>query len=253
MKIARFMHNGEPTYGVVEGSDLLPLTEHPIYSQGQLQTTGEVLSAVDAKLLAPVIPSKIVAVGKNFVEHAAEMGGEVPAEPLLFLKPSTTIVGPEDPIRLPAISSEVHYEAELAVVIGTVLKDVTPEQANEGIFGYTCANDVTARDFQRSDNQWTRAKGFDTFCPLGPWIETDLDITDIAISCEVRDEERQYATVAEMVRKPADLVAYISSIMTLLPGDVVLTGTPAGVGPLASGDVVMVSIEGIGTLANPVI
>jgi 2-keto-4-pentenoate hydratase/2-oxohepta-3-ene-1,7-dioic acid hydratase in catechol pathway len=200
-----------------------------------------------------VLPSKVVCVGKNYADHAKEMGGEVPAEPVIFIKPNTAVIGEGDPIVLPKQSKEVHHEAELAVVISHLCKDVSVERAGEVILGYTVANDVTARDLQHSDGQWTRAKSFDTFCPLGPWIETELDPTALAISCEVNDEERQNGNTRDLVRSAHEMVAWISSVMTLLPGDVILTGTPAGVGPIVDGDTVMVTIQGIGTLSNPVV
>ena len=193
-------------------------------------------------------------VGRNYAEHAAELGNEVPPEPLLFLKPSTSIIGANDLIKLPPQSSQVEHEAELAVVIGAAgARRVDREAAATTIFGYTCANDVTARDLQRTDGQWTRAKGFDSFCPLGPWIETVLDASDVEVRCEVNEEVRQLGRTKDMIFDVPTLVSYVSHIMTLLPGDVLLTGTPAGVGPLVDGDVVTVRVHGIGTLANGVV
>jgi 2-keto-4-pentenoate hydratase/2-oxohepta-3-ene-1,7-dioic acid hydratase in catechol pathway len=192
-------------------------------------------------------------VARNYADHAAEMGGEVPAEPMIFLKPSTAVVGPEASIRIPPQSQQVEHEAELAVVIGRLCKDVPVERVPEVVLGYTCANDVTARDLQARDGQWGRAKGFDTFCPIGPWIVTDIDPDDLAIDCEVNEQIRQDGNTADMVRSVRELVAWISSVMTLIPGDVILTGTPAGVGPLRHGDLVTVTIEGIGTLDNTVV
>jgi 2-keto-4-pentenoate hydratase/2-oxohepta-3-ene-1,7-dioic acid hydratase in catechol pathway len=206
----------------------------------------------DVRLLAPVIPrSKVIGIGKNYADHAAEMGGEAPAEPLMFLIPNTAVVGPGDPVVLPRQTSEVHYEGELAVVIRRICKDVPPERVKDVIYGYTCANDVTARDLQRADGQWARAKGFDTFCPLGPWIETDLDPSDLALVTRRDGEVVQDGTTADMVHDVAALVSHASQAFTLLPGDVILTGTPAGVGPVVSGQRVEVEIEGIGTLSNP--
>ena len=217
------------------------------------EPTGVVVPFDDAQLLAPVFPTKVVAVGKNYVDHAAEMGSPVPDEPLLFLKPATAVIGPGDPIVLPPQSSEVHHEAELAVVIGTVAHRIKAEDVARVILGYTAANDVTARDLQRRDVQFTRAKGFDTFCPLGPAIETELDpLEGLSITCRVNGELRQEGNTADLVFGVAELIEYISSIMTLLPGDVILTGTPAGVGPIRLGDIVEVAIEGIGLLRNPV-
>jgi len=195
-----------------------------------------------------------VCVGRNYADHAAEHGSEVPKEPLLFLKPSTSVIGPHDAIRLPPQSQRVEHEAELAVVIGaTGARRVDHAGARKAVFGYTCANDVTARDLQNTDGQWTRAKGFDSFCPLGPWITTDADVTDVEIRCEVDDEVRQLGRTKDMVFGVPTLISYVSHIMTLLPGDVILTGTPAGVSPLKSGEVVSVRIEGLGELRNPVL
>lgn len=253
MRIARFTRGNSVGYGVVEGSELLPLRGHPFATPGQpLETTGEALNLDDVRLLSPVLPSKVIGIGKNYAEHIAEMGGPAPAAPVIFLKPSTAVSGPDDPIVLPPESAEVHFEAELAVVIGRLCKRVPAEQAAGVILGYTCANDVTARDLQRSDGQWARAKGFDTFCPLGPWIDTDLDPADVLIECEVNGETRQSASTRLLITPVAQLVAVVSAVMTLLPGDVILTGTPAGVGPLRAGDEVAVTVGGLGTLVNPV-
>jgi 2-keto-4-pentenoate hydratase/2-oxohepta-3-ene-1,7-dioic acid hydratase in catechol pathway len=192
-------------------------------------------------------------VGKNYADHAKELGGEVPAEPVIFIKPSTTVIGENDPIILPMQSKNVHHEVELAVVISHLCKNVDVNRASEVILGYTIANDVTARDLQNSDVQWTRAKSFDTFCPLGPWIETELDPTNVELTCEVNGEVKQSGNTKDMIRSAHEMVAWISTVMTLLPGDVILTGTPAGVGPIVDGDTVDVTIEGIGTLSNPVV
>ena len=207
----------------------------------------------------PILPSKVVCVGRNYVEHAAEQAVEVPTEPMLFLKPSTSVVGPRDAIRLPPQSKRVDHEAELAVVIGPPgARRADRAAASKAIFGYTCANDVTARDLQRTDGQWGRAKGFDSFCPIGPWIATGLDVSDLEIRCEVgrtpeEMEVRQLGRTKDMVFDVPTLVSYISHVMTLLPGDVILTGTPAGISPLADGDTVTVRIENIGSLSNPVV
>ena len=250
-RIVRFSHEGSPRYGVLEGEEVAVIEPHPFVAH---RPTGERVSLAGLHLLAPVIPSKIVCVGKNYVDHAAEMGGEVPEEPLLFLKPSSSVIGPHEPIRLPTDrSEEVHHEAELAVVIGALLQRVSPAEAMSGILGYTCANDVTARDLQRTEGQWFRAKGFDSFCPLGPAIATDLDPSDLGVRCMVDDELRQDGTTADLVHDVAALVAEISQVTTLLPSDVVLTGTPAGVGLLSPGQTVRVEIEGIGALTNPVV
>lgn len=234
---------------ITDETVVAPMTGHPFV---EIRPEGSVLKAADVRLLAPVLPSKIVCVGKNYRDHAAEMGGEAPQEPLLFLKPSTSIVGTGDPIDLPWQSDQVDHEGELAVVIGRMCKDVPTERVGEVVFGYTCANDVTARDLQKSDGQWARAKGFDTFCPLGPWIQTELRPEDADLTVTVNGRIRQQSGIDAMVHDVPSLVAYVSSCMTLLPGDVILTGTPAGVGPLVGGDSVSVGITGIGTLTNPV-
>lgn len=259
MLICRFAAGDDIWYGAIDGLDdkdeiteesvVAPIEGHPFVD---IRPEGSVLKLADVRLLAPVIPTKVVCVGKNYRDHAAEMGGEAPAEPLLFLKPNTSVIGTGDPIDLPWQSEQVEHEGELAVVIGRMCKDVPLDRVDDVIFGYTCANDVTARDLQKSDGQWTRAKGFDTFCPLGPWIQTDLVPSDADITVTVNGEQRQHSGVDALVHDVRSLVAYVSSCMTLLPGDVILTGTPAGVGPLRAGDSVSVSITGIGTLTNPV-
>ncbi|AZS37085.1 Ureidoglycolate lyase [Microbacterium lemovicicum] len=251
MKIARFSHRDSIRYGILDDGEFVVLAGDPLFAG--FDTTGERVPVGDAVLLAPVIPrSKVVCVGKNYRDHAAEMGGEAPAEPLLFLKPNTAVIGPGDTIVRPRQSSQTDLEGELAVVIGSIAKDVAAERAHEVIFGYTIANDVTARDLQRSDGQWARAKGFDTFCPLGPVIETEFDPSSGAIESRVNGEVRQRGDLSEMVHTVADIIAYASAAFTLLPGDVVLTGTPAGVGPFTAGDVVEVEIAGLGTLRNTV-
>ncbi|MEU2611174.1 fumarylacetoacetate hydrolase family protein [Micromonospora sp. NPDC007271] len=264
MRIARFAHAKGMSFGVVEGEPgvgpqgltIAEIEGHPF---GQLQFSGARWALSDVRLLSPILPSKVVCVGRNYAEHAAEHGSEVPKEPLLFLKPSTSVIGPRDAIRLPIFSKQVEHEAELAVVIGAPgARRADRAAAERAIFGYTCANDVTARDLQRSDGQWTRAKGFDSFCPLGPWITTGLDVTDLEVRCEVgrnpeEMEVRQLGRTKDMVFDVPALVSYISHVMTLLPGDVVLTGTPAGVSPLTDGDTVTVRIEGIGELTNQVV
>jgi 2-keto-4-pentenoate hydratase/2-oxohepta-3-ene-1,7-dioic acid hydratase in catechol pathway len=251
VRFVRVLHEGSPRYGVIDGEEVALIEPHPFVPY---RPTGERLSVDGLRLLAPIIPSKIVCVGKNYRDHAAEMGGEVPAEPLYFLKPSSSVIGPGDPIRLPTdLSDEIHHEAELAVVVGALLQRVTPEQAMAGVFGYTCANDVTARDLQRREAQWFRAKGFDSFCPLGPAVATGLDPARLRIRCLVDGEVRQDGTTADLVREVATLLSDISQVVTLLPSDVVLTGTPAGVGPLLPGQRVRVEIDGIGVLENPVV
>ena len=258
MRIARFTTGGDPRYALVDGAEgseeLVVLTGDPIYMP--VQPTGErvPLAQDDVRLLAPVIPrSKIIGVGRNYAEHAAEMGNELPAAPLLFLKPNTSVIGPDDPIVLPAWSQDVHHEAELAVVIGKVTRNVSPERALEQVFGFTAANDVTARDAQRTDDQWARAKGFDTSCPLGPWVIPGLDVDDLKVGARVNGETRQDGSTSQLIFDVAHLISYASQAFTLLPGDVILTGTPAGVGPIVHGDVVEIEIEEIGVLRNPVI
>jgi 2-keto-4-pentenoate hydratase/2-oxohepta-3-ene-1,7-dioic acid hydratase in catechol pathway len=255
VRIARFVHGEGMSFGVVEGEPggltVAEIEGHPF---GQIKFTGQRWAVADVRLLSPILPSKVIGIGRNYAEHAAEHGSEVPAEPLLFLKPSTSVIGPDDAIRLPVQSQQVEHEAELAVVIGAPgARRVDRAEAASAVFGYTCGNDVTARDLQRRDPQWTRAKGFDSFCPLGPWIVTDLDVSDVAVRCEVGDEVRQLGRTKDMVFDVPSLVSYVSHVMTLLPGDVILTGTPAGVGPLAVGDIVTVSVEGIGSLVNRVL
>jgi 2-keto-4-pentenoate hydratase/2-oxohepta-3-ene-1,7-dioic acid hydratase in catechol pathway len=214
--------------------------------------TGEEVPIDDVRLLAPVLPSKLVCVGKNYAAHAAEFDSAVPEEPLLFLKPSTAVIGPNDPIRLLPVSRRVDYEGELAVIIGRIARGVRTEDAYKHILGYTCANDVTLRDLQKSDDQWARAKGFDGSCPLGPWIETDLDPTDVRVETRLNGDVRQAGQTSDMAFGVATLIEYITSFMTLLPGDAILTGTPEGVGRLSAGDVVEVEVDGVGTLSNPV-
>jgi len=250
MRLVRFRFGDSIATGALDGNDVRVLRgtffEDPV-------PTGDAVPVDDVRLLAPVLPSKVVAVGKNYPEHAVEMGGDVPEEPLVFLKPSTAVIGPGDPIAYPPISRRMDYEGELACVVGRIIRRATSEEASRGILGYTCANDVTLRDLQATDGQWARAKGFDTSCPLGPWVETEADPSDLALETRVNGEVRQSARTSQLAFDPAELVAFISTFMTLLPGDVVLTGTPAGVGPLDVGDAVEVSIEGIGTLANTVV
>jgi 2-keto-4-pentenoate hydratase/2-oxohepta-3-ene-1,7-dioic acid hydratase in catechol pathway len=258
VRIARFVHSGGMSFGVVEGeagagSEAMTVAEIDGHPFGDVKFTGQRWALADVRPLSPILPSKVVCVGRNYVDHAAEHHAEVPKEPLLFLKPSTSIIGHHDAIKLPPQSKQVEHEAELAVIIGAPgARRVDRADAAAAIFGYTAANDVTARDLQRSDGQWTRAKGFDSFCPLGPWITTDLP-DDVEVRCEVNDEVRQLGRTKDMVFDVPTLVSYISHVMTLLPGDVILTGTPAGVSPIVDGDTVSVMIEGIGTLTNRVV
>lgn len=254
MRIARFTAEDAIHYGVVHGDGesltVTPLAGDPFFN-GIQPVEGKSWALEDVRLLAPVIPrSKVVCVGRNYADHAKEMGNELPTSPMLFFKPNTSVAGPGDPVTLPSWTEEVSYEAELAVVIGRICKDVPVEKVDDVIFGYTCANDLTARDAQRTDGQWARAKGFDGACPLGPWIETDLDTSALAVRSYVNNQPKQDGTTADMVFGVAELIAHASQAFTLLPGDVILTGTPAGVGQVDDGDRLEVEIEGIGTLAT---
>ncbi len=263
MRIARFTTGEEPQYGVVTGevdelgipSDdtvVVALAGDPLYVGVQL--TDREIPLSDVRLLAPVIPrSKVVGIGKNYAAHAAEMDSDVPTEPLMFLKPNTSVVGPGDPVFYPRQTHNLHYEGELAVVIGRICRDVAAERVADVVYGYTVGNDVTARDLQRSDVQFTRAKGFDSFCPLGPWIETELDTSDLRVTTHLNGDLMQDGRTKDMVFDVPTLVSYVSSVMTLLPGDVILTGTPDGVGPMNVGDEVEVTVSGIGSLTNKVV
>ncbi|HEY0260727.1 MAG TPA: fumarylacetoacetate hydrolase family protein [Lacisediminihabitans sp.] len=253
MKIARFRHGGALSFGILDEDERewVVLAGDPKYAG--YDTTGERIALSDATLLAPVLPrSKVVGIGRNYREHAEEMGSEAPESPLMFLKPNTSVIGPDDAIVLPPQSQRVEHEGELVVVIGRIAKDVSARNALDYVFGYTAGNDVTARDLQRADGQWARGKGFDTFCPLGPVIETDFDVASATIETKVNGEPRQTGRTADLIHGIPELVAYAAGVWTLLPGDVIMTGTPAGVGPLAAGDRVDVTISGIGTLSNPV-
>lgn len=249
MKIARFSHHDAIRYGILDENELVVLAGDPMFAG--FETTGERVPLGDAALLAPVIPrSKIVCVGKNYAAHAAEFGGEVPSEPLLFLKPNTAVIGPGDVIVRPRQSQDTHFEGELAIVIGRIAKNVSAADALDYVFGYTVANDVTARDLQRSDGQWSRAKGFDTFLPLGPAIETEFDVAGGEVITRLDGEEKQRGSFDDMVFGLPELIEYISAAFTLLPGDVILTGTPEGVGPFEAGQTIEVEIPGLGTLRN---
>ncbi|MDQ6651078.1 MAG: fumarylacetoacetate hydrolase family protein [Actinomycetota bacterium] len=265
MRIARYAVAGEVSFGIVEGSvvggragegppgpdvEVAAIAGHPF---APFAFTGERHRLGAVRLLAPVLPSKIVCIGKNYADHAHEMGSEAPSSPVMFLKPSTSVVGPGDPIARPASSERVDYEGELAVVIGRLCRDVPAASALDVVLGYTCANDVTARDMQLADGQWTRGKGYDSFCPLGPWVETELDPADLEIRTTLDGEVRQDARTSLLLHDVPALIAFISAVMTLLPGDVILTGTPAGIGPMTAGQTVAVSVQGIGTLTNPVV
>jgi 2-keto-4-pentenoate hydratase/2-oxohepta-3-ene-1,7-dioic acid hydratase in catechol pathway len=258
MRVVRFSPlpeaglGSDPLYGILEEDNTITvITGDPLY-QG-IQRTAAKLELTKARLLAPVIPrSKIVAVGKNYADHAAEMGGVVPEEPIIFIKPNTTVIGPSDTIVWPEMAPSIDYEAELAIVIGRICKDVPKEKVNDVIFGYTMANDVTSRELQKKDGQWIRAKGFDTFCPLGPWIETEFVPGNQRITTTLNGEIKQDAVLSDMIFKVPDIVHFVSSVMTLLPGDVIITGTPAGIGPMPERSVVAISIEGLGQLTNKV-
>ncbi len=255
MKICRYVprntaSGASPRYGLIEGENVIEMTGQP-WGQWERSAHSSRLSGV--RLLAPVEPSKIVCVGRNYAAHAAELGNEVPKEPLIFLKPSTSVIGPEEPIVLTKFSQQVEHEGELALVVGrrcSHLRD--SDDALSFLLGYTCLNDVTARDLQKSDVQFTRGKGFDTFCPIGPHIETDLDPASLHVETRVNGAVRQAGKTSLMIYPVPFLVRWISRMMTLLPGDVIATGTPAGVGPLVAGDTVEVSVSGIGVLRNPV-
>lgn len=250
MRIVRYqLKNESPRYGWIL-EDKIGAIEGDIYGEYRRLEAETPLASL--KLLAPAQPSKILCVGRNFVEHAKEHAAEVPKVPLIFMKPPSAIINPGDTILLPPQSQQIEHEAELVVVIGRRGRNVTAEEAQDYIFGYTVGNDVTARDLQKSDGQWTRAKGFDTFCPFGPWIDTGFDASDALVTCKVSGQPRQMASTRDMVFNVNTLIAFISSVMTLEPGDLIFTGTPAGVGPLKPGDVVEVEIEGLGKLSNPV-
>jgi 2-keto-4-pentenoate hydratase/2-oxohepta-3-ene-1,7-dioic acid hydratase in catechol pathway len=256
VRIARFSTDDEPRYALIgdeNGVETLAVVKgDPMYAG--IALTGEKTPVDDVRLVAPVLPrSKVVGIGRNYADHASEFGNEVPAEPLVFLKPNTAVIGPHEPIVYPDQTEDLHFEGELAVVIGRICRDIDAEDVPKVIYGYTIGNDVTARDLQARDGQWARAKGFDSFCPLGPWIETDLDIDDLAIQTRVNGDLKQDARTSDLIFDIPSLVSYVSSFMTLLPGDVLLTGTPGGVGPMLPGDEVSVTVEGIGTLSNRVV
>jgi 2-keto-4-pentenoate hydratase/2-oxohepta-3-ene-1,7-dioic acid hydratase in catechol pathway len=250
MKTCRFRLAGRDAYGLVEGNQVRALTAAP-WAGGLPE--GKPVPLADVRLLAPVEPTKVVCIGRNYRAHAKELGNEVPKVPLVFMKPSTSVVGSEEAIRYPEQSKEVHHEAELGVVVGRTLTRATAAEARLAVFGYTCLNDVTARDIQREEKQFTRAKGFDTFCPAGPLVVTDLDPMEVSVVCRVNGAEKQRGTTRDMVHDPFALLSFISNVMTLLPGDLVATGTPEGVGAMQRGDVVEVEISGIGVLRNPVV
>ncbi len=250
MRIVRFEMQGRTGYGILDGEKIEVLWGTP-YDGGLANTTGEVVSLPEVKLLAPCEPTKIVAIGLNYRDHAVEFGNPIPDEPLIFMKPNTAVIGPDDDIVYPEMSRRVDYESELAMVIGKTARQVKEADFKDYILGYTCINDVTARDLQKKDGQWTRAKGFDTFAPIGPWIETEIaDPNNLTVEGYLNGERRQHSNTNNLIFPVAALVSFISRIMTLLPGDVIATGTPSGVGPMRPGDVVEVKLEGIGALRN---
>jgi 2-keto-4-pentenoate hydratase/2-oxohepta-3-ene-1,7-dioic acid hydratase in catechol pathway len=250
MRLVRFKARQEPPqYGWLNNDLVGRINGDPF---GEFQRSEATIPVDSVRLLAPLLPGKIICVGRNYAEHAKETGSEVPTTPLVFLKPPSAVIGPLDTILMPPQSQQVDHEAELVVVIGKTARWVPPEEAFNYVYGYTAGNDVTARDLQRKDSQWTRSKGFDTFCPLGPWVETDFSPVDALITCHVNGELRQMASTRDMVFHIDQLIAFISSIMTLEPGDIIMTGTPAGISPLHPGDTVVVSIDGIGKLQNSV-
>ena len=257
MRIVRFSPpldsslGSDPLFGILEGETINVIASDPLYAGIFKREERVPLSSV--KLLSPVLPrSKVVCIGKNYADHAAEMGGEVPKEPIIFIKPNTSVIGPEDVIQWPRTSERIDHEAELAVVISKICKEVPRERAKDVIFGYTLSNDVTARDLQKKDGQWTRAKGFDTFCPLGPWIDTEFIPASQKITAHVAGELKQSAPLSDMVFDIPTIIEFVTQVMTLLPGDVILTGTPSGIGPMVPGKDVVVSIEGLGSLRNKV-
>jgi 2-keto-4-pentenoate hydratase/2-oxohepta-3-ene-1,7-dioic acid hydratase in catechol pathway len=252
MRLVRFIHGDRiATGGIEAGEDTVRVLAGTFFENPV--PTGEEVPLDEVRLLAPVLPSKLVCVGRNYAAHAAEWGLDVPKEPLLFLKPSTAVIGPDEPIQLLPISQRIDYEGELAVVIGRIARNVRAEDVYRYILGYTCANDVTLRDLQHTKDQWARAKGFDGSCPLGPWIETELDPNGVWLETRLNDDVVQRGSTEDLAFGVATLIEYITEFMTLLPGDVLLTGTPEGVGPLTAGDVVEVEVDGVGTLRNPVV
>lgn len=256
MRIVRFSVGSNPQYGLIkdDSSRIFVLRGDPLFAEVSL--SGEVYELDEVRLLSPIIPrSKVVGVGRNYMEHIFEKGNVAPEEPILFIKPNTSVIGPDDPIVLPPWAHHVELEGELAVVIKTLAKNVLPDEVDDIVFGYTVANDVTSRDKQQMDGQWARAKGFDSACPLGPWITVDphLDVDDLHITSLVDGEVKQSDSTSSMITPVRELVSFVSEVFTLLPGDVILTGTPAGVAQIHPGDRVDVTIEGIGTLSNPVV
>jgi len=253
MRVARFSTPGDdPRFGIVDDDELVVLAGDPMFAG--FETTGERLPLSGARLLAPVIPrSKVVCVGLNYAAHAADLATEVeaPANPLIFLKPNTAVIGPDEPIRIPPVAGRITHEAELVVVIGRIAKQVAAADWADYVFGYTAGNDVSARDQMFADGQWARAKGYDSFAPIGPWIETELDPSELEIRSRVDGEPRRSGNTRDLIHKVPELIAFISDVWTLLPGDIIMTGTPAGLGGFVDGQTVEIEIEGIGTLSNP--
>ncbi len=249
MKICRYSYKDDVGYGTIEGSDIIALKGEPFTS---VEETNRRLRLEEVALLAPVLPSKVVAVGLNYQEHINETGMEKPENPIIFIKPSTSVIGPGQPILYPCKAARVDYEAELAVVIGQKCKNISAADAHKAILGYTCLNDVTERFMQGMDGQWTRAKSFDTFCPIGPHIVTDINPNGLKIGAYLNGEQKQSASTGMLIFKINELVSFISEVMTLLPGDVIATGTPSGIGPMEPGDKIEIRIEGIGSLINTV-
>jgi 2-keto-4-pentenoate hydratase/2-oxohepta-3-ene-1,7-dioic acid hydratase in catechol pathway len=251
IRIIRFRYQGKISYGCVEDDTVYDLPGGPF---AELRRGAKISALPEVELLAPCEPSKVVAVGLNYRSHAQELSLQLPPSPLLFIKPSTAVIGPAAAIVYPGMSERVDYEAELAVVIGTQAKAIAPAAARAHILGYTCGNDVTARDLQTRDGQWTRSKGFDTFCPLGPWIVTDLpQPDDTNLSCRLNGTQMQAGNTSDLIFDVNTLVSFISQVMTLEPGDVIMTGTPSGIGPMNRGDTVEIEVQGIGILSNPVV
>lgn len=251
MKYVKANWNGRTINGFIQGDEIHVLTSDVI-TNPEAAPTGERVKLGDVKLLAPCAPTKVVAIGINYRDHAGEMGHDLPEDPVIFLKPATSVIGPEDAIVYPRQSERLDYEAECAVVIGKLCKDVPAADAARYIFGYTCCNDVTARDLQKKDGQWTRGKGFDTFCPLGPWIETELDCANADVESRLNGAVKQRSNTKYLINPIYKLVEFVSAVMTLLPGDVITTGTPSGIGPMQQGDVIEIEVGGIGTLKNVV-
>lgn len=250
MKLIRFLYENKPRYGFIEKKMVYEFAENPSQSD---KPVSAYYPKEKVRLLAPCVPSKIVGVGLNYDDHIKELGLPKPEVPLLFLKPSTCVIGPDDPICLPSMSDQVDYEAELAVVMGKPARNLSVDQVEKHIMGYTCLNDVTARDLQKKDGQFTRSKSFNTFCPIGPWIETECDPSHLKVEAYLNGKLRQSSNTNQLIFNVKELISFISQVMTLLPGDVIATGTPFGVGPMQAGDTIEIRIEGIGSLSNPVV